>query len=212
MPLQQILPTWLAINACNDTSASGFSDLRTLQPVNAGGLNLGDYFDLTNAEAKLYSYPTNGILFSGRYRRVQVDSGATAANVKTGTIGLMASPAAVQIDLGGKLPISMNIVTSWDQGIGAGGKLLHPVIFLNTVTPGNFCFVQELGVATVLGANPITKAPPAIGDVINGVTSGLADDPTANTSVINTTIGIALDQPVSNALYRIIMDVPVVQD
>ena len=212
MPLQQILPTWLAINAANDTSASGFTDLRTLQPVNAGGLNLGDYFDLTNAEAKLYSYPTNGTLFSGRYRRVQVDSGATAANVKTGTIGLMASPAAIQVDLGGKLPISMNVVTSYDQGLSAG---LRPVVFLNTVTPGNFCFVQELGIATVLGKNPLT-ATPAIGDMILSGTSGLVDDPTQSGNptyaLAKTIIGIAVDLPVSNGLFRILLELPVLQD
>ena len=148
MPLQQILPTWLALNGCNDTSASGFQDLRTLQPVNAGGLNLGDYFDVTNAEAKSLQYSTNGVLFAGRYRRVQVDSGATAANVKTGTIGLMPSLAAIAIDGYPANTPSANVVTSYDQSLALTSQV-RPVIFLNTVTPGNFCFVQELGVATV---------------------------------------------------------------
>ena len=47
MPLQQALPTWLAINNCNFTSQSGQTDPVTGQPYNAGGLNAGDYFDLT---------------------------------------------------------------------------------------------------------------------------------------------------------------------
>src|SRR3954469_24908577 len=213
MPQQQILPTWLALNACNDTSASGQSELRTGLAVNAGGLNLGDYFDLTNAEAKVLSYPTNGTLYLGRYRRVQVDSGATAANVKTGTIGLMASPAAIQIDLGGRLPLSMNVVTSYDQGLVAG---LRPVVFLNTVTPGNFCFVQELGVATVLGKTGLT-ATPAIGDAIIVGTSGLVDDPTQSTTLTyaleKLIVGEAIDLPVSAGLFRILLKrPPVVQD
>lgn len=213
MPLQQILPTWLAINACNDTAASGQTDLRTGQAVNAGGLNLGDYFDLTNKEALQASYSTNGTLFSGRYRRVQVDSGATAANVKTGTIGLMASPAAIQIDLGGKLPLSMNVVTSYDQG---DGSAIHPVVFLNTVTPGNFCFVQELGVATVLGKTSLTAATPAINDLIVSATSGLVDDPTQSTTLTyaleKLILGSAIDLPVSTGIFRILLNLPTVQD
>lgn len=212
MPLQQILPTWLALNACNDATASGIQDLRTLQPINAGGLNLGDYFDITMAEAKALSYTTNGTLYAGRYRRVQVDSGATAGNVKTGTIGLMASPAAIGIDLGGKLPLSMNVVTSYDQGVNAG---LRPVVFLNTVTPGNFCFVQELGVATVLGKTSLT-ATPTIGDLIQSTTSGLVDDPTQSTGLTSATqklvLGTAIDLPVSTGLFRILLNFPTVQD
>lgn len=214
MPLQQILPTWLALNSANDTSASGQTDLRTGQPVNAGGLNLGDYFDLTNAEAKAASYSVNGTLYSGRYRRVQVDSGATAANVKAGTIGLMPSPAAIGIDVGpGKLAVSMNVVTSWDQALTAG---LRPVVFLNVVTPGNFCFVQELGVATVLGKTGLT-ATATIGDAIVAGTSGLVDDVTQSTTLTyaleKLIIGEAIDLPVSNGLFRILLkNVPVVQD
>lgn len=209
MPFQPILPTWLSLNACNDTSASGMSDLRTGQAVNAGGLNLGDYFDLTMAEAKALSYPTNGTLYAGRYRRVQVDSGATAANVKTGTIGLMPSPAAIQVDLGGVLPLSMNVVTSYDQGLATS---VRPVIFLNTVTPGNFCFVQELGVATVLGKNGFTGTP-SIGAVIGSTSSGLADVPTSTTAITTTSLGPAVDLPKSNGLFRLLLQyVPVVQD
>lgn len=210
MPLQQILPTWLALNSANDTSASGQTDLRTGQPVNAGGLNLGDYFDLTNAEARAASYSVNGTLYSGRYRRVQVDSGATAANVKAGTIGLMPSPAAIGIDVGpGKLAVSMNVVTSYDQGLNGA---VRPVVFLNTVTPGNFCFVQELGVATVLGKSGLAGTP-AIGDIIISSSSGLVDDPSSQTTFSKLLLGAAIDLPVSNGLFRILMShVPVVQD
>lgn len=212
MPLQQILPTWLALNACNDTSASGMTDLRTLQPVNAGGLNLGDYFDVTMKEAAQASYSTNGTLYAGRYRRVLVDSGATAANVKTGTIGLMPSPAAIGIDLGGKLPLSMNVVTSYDQGLAGG---VRPVVFLNVVTPGNFCFVQELGVATVRGIATLTAT--AIGDVIvSSGTAGLVDDATQSTTLTyaleKLILGTAIDLPSNAGLFRILLLLPTVQD
>jgi hypothetical protein len=215
MPLQQILPTWLALNGCNDTSASGFQDLRTLQPVNAGGLNLGDYFDVTNAEAKSLQYSTNGVLFAGRYRRVQVDSGATAANVKTGTIGLMPSLAAIAIDGYPANTPSANVVTSYDQSLALTSQV-RPVIFLNTVTPGNFCFVQELGVATVLYKPTLTNATPLPGDVIVSAATGVADDPTQSTTLTyalqKLIIGAAIDIPFNGKLGRILLNLPVMQE
>jgi hypothetical protein len=207
MPFQPILPTWLAINASNDTSASGMTDLRTGNPVNAGGLNQGDYFDLTNEEANLASYQTNGVLYAGRYRRVKVDSGATASNVKTGTIGLMPSLAVVSVNQFGTKNPPMNIVTSWDQSIGG---VVRPVVFLNAITPGNFGFVQELGVATVLGGATLQKATPAIGDMIEGTTLGVAQDPTTQTQGVNF-LGKAIDLPTAALKFRILLDLPVVQ-
>jgi hypothetical protein len=209
-PYQPIVPTWLALNAANDTSASYFTDLRLGVAVNAGGLNIGDYFDLTNPEANDLSYQTNGVLYAGRYRRVQVDSGATAANVKTGTIGLMPSLAVVSLNKYGTRNPPMNVVTSYDQGIGLSTNV-RPVVFLNSITPGNYGFVQELGVATVLGAASLTGTP-AIGVVLNSVASGLVDVPSATTAVVKTTIGTAIDLPKASALFRALLQyVPVVQ-
>ncbi len=214
MPFQPIVPTWLALNAANDTSPSYFTDLRTGQPVLAGGLNLGDYFDLTNPEANDLSYQTNGVLYAGRYRRVQVDSGASAANVKTGTIGLMPSLAVVSLNKYGTRNPPMNIVTSYDQAIGLSTNV-RPVVFLNAITPGNYGFVQELGVATVLGASSFS-ATPAIGDLLQTTTSGLVTDPTQATGLTSATaklvIGTAIDLPKVSALFRILLQyVPVVQ-
>jgi hypothetical protein len=211
MPFQPIVPTWLALNAANDTSASYFTDLRTGQDVNAGGLNAGDYFDLTNPEANQLSYSVTGVLYAGRYRRVKVDSGATAANVKTGTIGLMPSLAATSpLNVYGTRNPAANVVTSYDQGIGLATNV-RPVVFLNAITPGNWGFVQELGFATVLGAASLTGSP-AIGVLINSVTSGLADVPSNTTAVVKTTIGTAIDLPKAGSLYRVLLQyVPVVQ-
>lgn len=209
MPFQPIVPTWLALNAANDTSPSYFTDLRTGQPVFAGGLNAGDYFDLTNDEANNLSYKTNGILYAGRYRRVQVDSGATASNVKTGTIGLMPSLAVVSVNPLGTRNPPMNIVTSYDQAIGLSNSV-RPVVFLNSITPGNWGFVQELGDATLLfGA---LTGTPAIGGVINSVATGLADAPASATAIVRTSVGIAIDLPAAGAKSRVLLQyVPVVQ-
>lgn len=221
MPFQQGLPAWVVLNASNDTAASGMSDVYTNFPYNAGGLNLGDYFDLTSAEAFRNCKPSTGTLYCGRYRRIQVDSGATAANVKTGTIGLMASQAAASIDIGnigGKLPVSMNIVTDFSHG-HLGATQIRPVVFLNAITPGNFGWIQELGVATVLFRTTITATAPAAGDAIVTFSggNGAVDDPTQSGSLtyalFQSIIGTAYDIPINGGLSRIIMDsVPICQD
>lgn len=180
MPLQQILPTWLALNAANDTSPTYIQDLRTGVPIYAGGLNLGDYFELTEAEANGLSQTSVGTLHAGRYRRVLVDSGATASNVKTGTIGLM----------GAGMQPQLNRVTSYDKGIVGA----HPCVFLNAITPGNYGYVQELGIASILCGATITKTTPATGDLVNSTTLGVLDDPTSQAD-IPASIGIALSPP-----------------
>jgi hypothetical protein len=215
VPLQQALPAWVVLNASNDTAASGMADQYTSFPYNAGGLNLGDYFDLTSQEAFRNCKPATGILYFGRYRRIQVDSGATAANVKTGTIGLMASQAAASLDvgnIGGKLPVSANIVTSFDKAIG-NSTVLRPVVFLNAITPGNFGWVQELGVATVLGKTTLQNTTPLIGDTIitsASANNGTVDDPTQSTTLTyalyGNILGIAYDIPGNNALFRVLLD------
>ena len=96
MPLQQALPTWLALNAANFTSPSGLVDLRTGTAQMAGGLNLGDYFDLTEAEANALSNTTVGLLHQGRYRLVQVDANATQSDVATGKAAFFALGKSVQ--------------------------------------------------------------------------------------------------------------------
>ncbi|SRR6266436_955643 len=226
MPLQQALPAWVVLNGANDTSASGMADVYTGFPYNAGGLNLGDYFDCTSLEAFRNCRPSTGILYAGRYRRIQVDSGATAANVKTGTIGLIPSQAAVSQDIGnigGQLPVSMNVVTSYDKSIGGGGKPIRPFVFLNVITPGNFGWVQELGVASVLATTTLTNATPLVGDMIAMSTvanNGTVDDPTQSTALtyalFGQIIGTSFDIPFNGStgrLFRILLDnVPIVQD
>ena len=198
MPFQPILPTWLALNTANDDSPTGLTDLRTGQAYFAGGLNLNDFFDLTEAEANALSSVTLPAvqLHAGRYRRVLVDSGATASNVKTGTVGLMVAGAQPQLGR----------VTSYDKGIIAA----HVVIFLNAITPGKYGFVQELGVASVLMGSSLQKAAPATGDVIVSTTLGVGQDLTAQT-IDKETLGIALSAPSPNTLGQVLLDRPTLQ-
>jgi len=194
MPLQQIITTWFALNGSNDETASGVADLRTGAPLFVGGLNIGDYFDVTEQEANEHSWDDIGILHSGRYRRVQVHANATAANVTRGKIGFMVTSLIPEV----------NIVTSADAA--AGGLFgVRPVVFLNQVTPGKYCFIQELGVASML----MVTAGGAIGANV-GVPSGSTDG--TITSAGTPVIGQLLDAGAANTQVRVLMNgVPIIQ-
>jgi hypothetical protein len=281
MPFQPIVPTWLAWNNGNFTSPTALTDVRTGQPFAAGGLNLGDFFDATNQEAFQGSYTTNGTLFAGRYRFVQVDSGATAANVKTGTVGYLragttvqsvviltagsgqtagtynvaatagsggGSGALIQVVVGSagtvtsvtvlqggygyvsvptftlvtggtvgtvaaQLSTTPNLVTSADQVAAGTAVPVRPVVFLNSITPGNYGFIQELGTATVLATSGVgTTTTAALVDA-TPANNGLVVTRAAAGSPIGYTIGQALDAPANSILFKIEMQyVPVVQD
>jgi hypothetical protein len=268
MPLQQILPTWVALNNGNFTSPTGITDLRTGQPFAAGGLNLGDYFDVTNMEAAGATDTANGTLYEGRYRFVQVDSGATSGNVATGLVGYVTAGktvagvvvltqgsgqtpgtylvsatggggtgAIIQVvvltatsitatvvnpgfgytsvptftlatggtpgTVAAQLSSTPNQVTSYDKAIGT----VRPVVFLNSITPGNYGFVQELGLATVLGNGTIGTA--AVQNFVNATTGGTVN---AGTTYTVSTIGQAADLPVASNLFKVYLSGPTVQD
>jgi len=283
MPWLKGLPTWFALNNVNSSSESAITDPDTGQAIYAGGLNLGDYTDFDNAIAASLSYTTNGILYEGRYRYVQVDSGATAANVKTGTVGYArsgqtlktavitsagsgqtngattlnanagsgggsgavlsvtiagglitsvsvtnggagyVSPPTFTVAQGGtpgtivgQLGVGVNLVTSADQALAgvataAGIGPVHPVVFLNSITPGNFGFVQEMGVATVLSGAvvqsvntfAIVKNSSADGTMTTSSATfgpfalGMVIDPLAATPPANTPFKVFLSTPMA---------------
>ena len=206
MPQLQSLTTWLALNACNDTSPSGITDPVTGLTVYVGDMDGGVYIDLTELQANQLSDTAIGTLHAGRYRRVQVDSGATATNVVTGTIGLLrALPNAA-----GTPAYGLNIVTSFDQGLWPG---LRQVVFLNPVTPGNWCFVQESGDANVLMASGATGS---IGNILLAASGGAGKATVSSGSptwaTLPTALGQAMTAPASSALCRVLLSLPLVQD
>jgi hypothetical protein len=194
MPLQQILPTWLALNGGTFTSPTGLTDIRTGLPFAAGGLNIGEYFDITQQEGMQLSNSAVGTLLAGRYRFVQIDSGATAANVATGTIGMFKS--LTSSNYGGPI----NNVTTYDKALTLNSPrkcvFLCPITAGQTPATGVYGFVQELGDATVLLKSSLTNVSPAIGDVLNITATGL-DDPTASGTLVPATVGIAVQTPVA---------------
>jgi hypothetical protein len=232
MPHNQTLATWTAINSADFVSPSGMNDIRTGQPQYAAGPTLGDYFDMTNAEALKASNQNIGILYAGRYRMVKLATNATTTYVQTGWIGDMPTLTQIQTDLALGTGVeafspSMNIVTTLDQAIGRGagggsGGVVRPVVFLGKITPGNYGFVQELGVASVHGAATFTATgTPAPGDVITIDSAGQADDigfidsdDPETIGKIHRMIGKAIDTPMPGALFRVLLMTmfPVVQD
>lgn len=290
MPQQQALPTWAALNNMNNVSQSGNTDSQTGFPYNGGGLNAGDYFDLTNEEAAAASYTTNGTCFSGRYRYVLVDSGATAANVKTGTVGFMrsgttvssvvitnagtgqtagsyqiaatagsggGSGAIIQVIVGAggtitsasvvsggfgyvsvpsfsltaiggssgavqaELNTTPNVVTSADVALATNAALaangpVRPVVFLNSITPGNYGFIQELGTATVLATASQTQAQGqfAIVDTSNKIGLMTASATTLTIYTIGQVVDATLTTPPVGTPFKIQMGyaATVVQD
>ena len=282
MPLQPIIPIWGGLNNANSPSSTGLVDPVTNQQYNTGGLEAGDYFDLREQEANQLSVSTVGLCHAGRYRYVKVDSGATAANVKTGTIGYLragsivqgvvvtnvgsgqtvgtyviaanvgsggGSGASIQIVVGAagtitsatvyspgfgytsiptftltaiggtggavaaELNSSANSVTSYDQAAPTPitGLPVRPVVFLNPITPGNYGFIQELGLATVLGN--ATQAQSTAGSYCNANTGGTITTTASSGSPIGSTIGVAVDAPLASNLFKAYLQyVPVVQD
>jgi hypothetical protein len=167
MPQQQIIPTWLAWNNANFATESGIQDFRTGQNFPAGGLGLGDYFDATEKEANTASFLQNGLLHSGRYRLVQVDSGATVANVKTGTVGFIRpgqflQAIAIAVPGTGGTPGTYNILATPGSGAGVGAAIQVVVgptggIQSASVLKGGFNYVYaaptfDLTVTGVTGA------------------------------------------------------------
>ncbi len=169
------------------TSPSGMTDIRTGLPYVAGGLIVGGFFDLTEAEAQNLS---GNVLHTGRYRFIQLDSTATASNVKFGSVGLLKS-----------LALGVNFITSFDKGLAAG---LHPLVFVASPTAtqlaaGAFIFAQEAGIATVNYRATLTNATPAVGDMVSTFSGGggLLDDLTQSTQPTFTQIANIFAQAIN---------------
>jgi len=175
------------------SSSSGMLDPRTNLPYVAGGLIVGTYMDVTEAEAQALS---NNQCHEGRYRFVQIDSTATQANIKQGTVGFMKT-----------LALGVNFITSADKALTINCRA---AIFLQQPTSaqilaGCFLWVQESGDANVFTKTGLANGAPAIGDIINATANGLVDDP-ATQNWTGPSIGIATTAPVSAGLVRVFME------
>ena len=134
--------------------------------------------------------------------------GAGFTSLPTATLtGTGGTPATLTVQMGW----SVNVVTSAD----IAANFVRPVVFLNSITPGNYGFVQELGVATVLAAASTAQAVNqfAIATAIGSTPIGLMIASSATWSY--NAIGSVLD-PVSSSTaitpFKVLLNGPTVQD
>jgi len=264
------LPT--PLNVANDISPSGFYNARTFQQTNAGGLVLGDYIDLDDAEAANQSVTSFATLYQGRYRRVHVSAGATAANVARGKAAYVqpgsALIGALVVTPGtGQTPGFYQVAGTGGGGtgaivgviVGAAGTVTTPPIvvaqgsgyttaptftlvaggtaatfqaqmavnsyvvtssdvtgvnlsagrgvFLNSVTPGNYGWIQENGIASFLSATTVATSSGFI--LTPGFAAGTFTATAASAAPLATAFGIALDSAAVNGYIRGVMTLPV---
>ena len=157
---------------------------------------------------------------SGAILGINVAGGVIVGNpsVVNAGFGYVSAPTFVLTALGGtgavvlaQLNVSPNVVTSADVALNgtsaqAADGPVRPVVFLNSITPGNYGFIQELGTATVLaGATNVQTqgqfAIPVSGGGSNGTMAASA------TTLTIYTIGQVIDplttSPLANTPFKI---------
>lgn len=161
--------------------------------------DLGKIICIAESQAADWSYSTNGTLYGGLYQLVQLSSAATTANAVAGL-------AAFTLDGTSNAGAQGYVVTDESH---ADAVTLIAGVFLNTITPGNFGFIQIHGKATVKYRAAVTDA--TIGDVVivQGAGTGVFDSLAAGTAVTDTVmgkyVGNAIQLPVNASLKTIQM-------
>lgn len=166
------IPTSLVGN--NSPSPTLAAEAVTGLPIATGAFP-GNVFYLTEAQANQLSQSTVNSApalrcHAGWYMVVQVDSGATAANITAGAIGAQPRIPTSQLAEVASIPPSA-VVTDGSYAAAIGTIGINPVVFLNAVTPGNFTIVQIAGDAHVLLAASQTTV---VGDALLSQSPGNA--------------------------------------
>lgn len=187
------------LNRCNSPYPTGQGDVYGNQYPS--GLTLGKVIEIGDLTAASLTSPQSANqLFGGAYQWVQVDSGATAANVQPGRI------AFLKLDPGGTAGIEPEqgfanmTVTSQDQ---ADANTLYAGVFINATPPGQYDFIfVGSGRVEAAFASAFTNGTGAIGDIVGVKASGagLWDDQSAVGTAATTglSIGVAATAPVVN--------------
>ncbi len=146
-------------------------------------------------EALRLSNTTIGTLYGGIYQYVLFLSTSTAANVR-GQLAFWSD--------------ALNGVVTPDVAAGTTG--LFAGVILNAVAKGNYGWIQIAGIASILFKTSITKATPAVGDlvVVDQAPSAKGDilaDATNLTSVLaKGIVGKAIiDTPASTVVSRVLL-------
>ena len=166
------IPTSLVGN--NSPSPSLAAEIVTGLPIWTGAFP-GNVFYLTEQQANQLSQSTVNSApalrcHAGWYMVVQVDSGATVANITAGAIGAQARIPNTQAAEIASIPPA-SVVTDGATAAAVGTLGINPVIFLNAVSVNNYTIVQIAGDAKVLLAASQTTV---VGDVLLSQTPGNA--------------------------------------
>ncbi len=151
---------------------------------------LGALLTLDDEMAAKLSDSTVGTLYAGVYQYVKFLAGTTAAPTR----GYMCAWSDFE-----------NFVVTMDITDVLSGKLAG--VCLNSVTKGQYGWIQVAGKATVLcKASSITKATPADGDllILTSATTNTVDVLADNTNLtslqLKRSVGVALQAPVAGAV------------
>ena len=173
-----------SLNNANDAQPGGGDSAPGLVP----GM-VGIEIEVDAATAAQMSDTSVATLRSGRYRYVQTLSSGTTAPAR-GRAALQSTSAQYEA----------NVVHS-DGAAAHDGKCAG--VFLNTVTKGNYTWIQVSGNASVLIKNGITNATDG-NVVVVGTGTALFDciaDATAVThNLLKSAVGVALGTPTDNAI------------
>ena len=186
------------LNACNSPSQTGAQDPITGNPIPTG-LNPWKVWTLSFAEAQAQQAPSPSIeqCFEGDYMWVQVDSGATVAEVQTGM------PAYYKLSA---LNNSVNPILTVTGYTGKTAQNFFAGVFLNPITPGNWGVIfNGGGRVNVVYASSLTNGAPAIGDVIATKAAAGGFDDAHATTTNSYSVGVALVQPVANGTSQVYM-------
>lgn len=184
------------LNAGASATAGGSTEPVTGLPI-ATGVNVGDFIELTDAQALAFSKSANGTLYSGIYQKVQLDSGSvTALNIGQALFWLASAANATYIVTGNTLGNSPDVA----------GWVIDP---LQSVTLP-YAWIQVNGKVNALFD---TSSATAVGDLV-GIGAGGSSTLTATTltrqgtgtqAATGTSVGNALAVGVAStkALVRI---------
>ena len=187
------------LNQCNSPYPTGAGDVYgNSYPT---GLNVGKQIEIGTTLAQISTNPAGANqLFEGAYQWIQVDSGATAANVQPGLA------AFIKLDPGGTAGVEpqngWQNMTVTDQS-HADSINLWAGVFIEAIPPGNYGFI-------FVGAGRVettftTTTGTTIGSIVNiGATGNGTFDTIASTgNLLGTSVGIAVTAPVTGGTSAI---------
>jgi hypothetical protein len=143
------------LNGVNSPSPTLAAEVVTGLPIYTGAFP-GNAFYLSEQQANQLS---NNTCHAGWYMVVQVSASAVGANVAFGLVGHQFNLAGSNTAPGALL------VTDASTGIGIG---INPVVFLGTVTPGNYTIVQVAGDVTLQATAVAIAAAVSVSYGVNG--------------------------------------------